>query len=252
MSIIGITSAGKTNSPIRNSPRGKRPMPHADGHRTIYTPQMIVSGRERIEGNNPGEVRRADRRTIWPMRGPVTLTLQREVGRLHDPAVADPPLHKGRCRCNWCAIPRRKRCDIERGENAGQDHHLPQHRYLLAGAGRMGRRNRRLDMQAQAVTAQQPWSVILQNEARRKFWRAARTRQLDASGFPAAVNPEPLVQMFAHQRLKAVVQGLGHRLRALPGGIGASTMISKSSPFSRADGIGRHQKRVVFQRQFCG
>ncbi len=38
----------------------------AEGHRTIYTPQMIVNGTERIAGTNPAQVE-SDIRHHWPI-----------------------------------------------------------------------------------------------------------------------------------------------------------------------------------------
>ncbi|MEF3047414.1 DUF1223 domain-containing protein [Pseudotabrizicola sp. L79] len=90
----------------------------AIGSRTIYTPQMIVGGADRVEGNDPMKVADSIRRQMM-VTSPVTLTVQRQGDRLVIRAVADPPLKRG-ARVQVVRYLPEATVEIKRGENAGQ------------------------------------------------------------------------------------------------------------------------------------
>lgn len=89
----------------------------AIGSRTIYTPQMIIDGTDRVEGNQPEQVEhliRAHRGTP----SPVTLHLVRQGDQVAIRAEADPPLTEG-VRVQLVRYRATQTVGIERGENAG-------------------------------------------------------------------------------------------------------------------------------------
>lgn len=63
----------------------------AEGHRTIYTPQIIVNGVERVEGAQPSQVEE-DIRSHQTQAAPVDLTLTRQGDHVAIAASADQPL----------------------------------------------------------------------------------------------------------------------------------------------------------------
>lgn len=89
----------------------------AIGSRTIYTPQMVVSGVERVEGNQPEQVEHSIRARQLT-ETPVTLRLSRQGGRIAIHAEADPPLTEG-VRVQVVRYLPIETVGIERGENAG-------------------------------------------------------------------------------------------------------------------------------------
>lgn len=90
----------------------------AAGSRMIYTPQMIIGGAERVEGNTPDAVVKAiGKHMAWD--SPVTLLLSRDGGRLTISATADPPLPRGAVVQIVRYMPEAT-VRIERGENAGR------------------------------------------------------------------------------------------------------------------------------------
>ena len=90
----------------------------AAGSRTIYTPQMIVGGIDRVEGNNPEAVAALILRHLdAPAR--VRLHLQREGELLRIRAEADPPLD-GSVRVQLVRYLPAQTVEIETGENAGR------------------------------------------------------------------------------------------------------------------------------------
>lgn len=90
---------------------------HAAGSKMIYTPQIIVGGRDRVEGNQPTEVARAlDGQLGLPSR--VTLTAVRQGDRVIIRAEANPPL-TAPARVDVVRYIGRAEVAIERGENAG-------------------------------------------------------------------------------------------------------------------------------------
>ncbi len=90
----------------------------AVGSRTIYTPQLIIGGADRIEGFAPDET--AERLRAHLEAGtPVRLTVTREGDRLVIRAEADPPLD-GPIRVQLVRYKSEETVTIERGENAGK------------------------------------------------------------------------------------------------------------------------------------
>ncbi|MBN8631609.1 MAG: DUF1223 domain-containing protein [Rhodobacterales bacterium] len=90
----------------------------AIGSRTIYTPQLIVGGTDRIEGYAPEET--AERLRVHLGAGtPVLLTVTREGDRLVIRAEADPPLTEP-VRVQLVRFKPEETVTIERGENAGK------------------------------------------------------------------------------------------------------------------------------------
>jgi len=86
--------------------------------RMIYTPQMIVGGVERVEGNAPDEVVRSIGRhmAVVPQ---VTLTVVREGGQVVIRALADPPLGRA-VTVELVRYAPVETVTIGRGENAGR------------------------------------------------------------------------------------------------------------------------------------
>jgi len=90
----------------------------AAGSRTIYTPQLIIGGADRIEGFAPQET--AERlRAHLNSETPVRLTVTREGNMLVIRAEADPPLDEA-VRVQLVRYTPAKTVMIERGENAGR------------------------------------------------------------------------------------------------------------------------------------
>jgi hypothetical protein len=87
------------------------------GSRTIYTPQMVVGGLDRVEGNDPEAVWALIRAHQMVDRG-VTITARREGDRLVIELVAVPPLTEGAEVVLVRYVPEEV-VTIERGENAG-------------------------------------------------------------------------------------------------------------------------------------
>ena len=91
---------------------------HAIGSRTIYTPQLIIGGADRIEGYAPEET--AERlRDHLGAATPVRLTVTREGDKLVIRAEADPPLTEP-VRVQLVRYKPEETVTIERGENAGK------------------------------------------------------------------------------------------------------------------------------------
>lgn len=86
--------------------------------RMIYTPQMIVGGVERVEGNAPHEVVRSIGRHM-AMVPAVKLTVARDGGQVVIRALADPPLGRAVTVQMVRYVPVES-VTIERGENAGR------------------------------------------------------------------------------------------------------------------------------------
>jgi hypothetical protein len=90
----------------------------AIGSRTIYTPQMIIAGSDRVEGNLPDEVAAfIAERLEGP--SPVTLVVERQGDSLVIRAEADPPL-TAPVRVQLVRYRPEETVAIERGENAGK------------------------------------------------------------------------------------------------------------------------------------
>lgn len=91
---------------------------HAQGSRTIYTPQMIIGGQERVEGNQPEAVSGliSDHLAIAPN---VSLTLRRSGDRVEISAAANPPLSRA-VRVQLVRYRPVETVHIDYGENEGQ------------------------------------------------------------------------------------------------------------------------------------
>jgi hypothetical protein len=87
--------------------------------RMIYTPQMIVGGVDRVEGNDPLQVADAIRRH-QTATSPVTLRITRDGDTLVISASADPPLTKP-ARVHVVRYMPESTVLIGRGENAGRE-----------------------------------------------------------------------------------------------------------------------------------
>ncbi len=90
----------------------------AAGSRMVYTPQMVVGGVERVEGNEPDAVVRSIGKHL-AMARPVRLELRREGERVIIRAVAEPPLTQG-ATVQLVRYSPVETVEITRGENAGQ------------------------------------------------------------------------------------------------------------------------------------
>ena len=90
----------------------------AVGSRTIYTPQLIIGGQDRIEGFAPDETA-ARLRDHMAKGSHVRLTVTREGDRLVIRAEADPPLTEP-VRVQLVRYKPAETVTIERGENAGR------------------------------------------------------------------------------------------------------------------------------------
>lgn len=86
--------------------------------RMIYTPQMIVGGLDRVEGNTPDAVVKMIGKHLAAER-PVRLTLERQGDQVVIRAVAEPPLSSG-VEVQLVRYLPEAMVAIERGENAGK------------------------------------------------------------------------------------------------------------------------------------
>ena len=111
--------------------------------RTIFTPQMIVQGEERLKGHDAEQHPRADRGAPDAPGAASARRSSREGDAL---AIRIAPLAGGRRaggRPCGALHARREEVSIDGGENAGQDDHLHQHRHRLGDDRALGRRGRR-------------------------------------------------------------------------------------------------------------
>jgi len=90
----------------------------AIGSRTIYTPQFIIDGEDRIEGFAPDETM-AQLRAHLEAAPPVHLSVARQGAQVTIRATADPPLD-GPVRVQLVRYVPAETVTIERGENAGR------------------------------------------------------------------------------------------------------------------------------------
>ena len=90
----------------------------AIGSRTIYTPQLIVGGVDRVEGNSPDEVAGYVASHLAGSSA-VTLVVERQGDLLIIRAEADPPLTEP-VRVQLVRYTPAETVEIERGENAGK------------------------------------------------------------------------------------------------------------------------------------
>jgi len=90
----------------------------ASGRSMVYTPQMIVNGRDDVMGSHPRDVAEMIE-THAARPGPVTLTASRQDGRLAVTARTDGVVD-GTCEVHLVRYRPRSTVSITRGENAGR------------------------------------------------------------------------------------------------------------------------------------
>lgn len=96
----------------------QRAYARAVGSRTIYTPQLIINGADRIEGFAPAETAETLRDHLAAVQA-VRLTVTRDGDRLAIRVEADPPLTEP-ARVQLVRYRPKETVTIERGENAGR------------------------------------------------------------------------------------------------------------------------------------
>ncbi|SEO67936.1 hypothetical protein SAMN04490248_10960 [Salinihabitans flavidus] len=90
----------------------------AAGQRSVYTPQMIVNGRERVVGTKPEDVNKMIRAHA-AVDGPVRITATREGGQLNITLKCDPPMDKSML-VHLVRYEPHRTVEIKSGENAGR------------------------------------------------------------------------------------------------------------------------------------
>ncbi len=96
----------------------QRAYARAAGSKTIYTPQFIIGGMDRIEGYSPNETQAQLRRHL-AAKAKVELTVKRAGDQLVISAEADPPLSEP-VRIQIVRYKPEETVNIGRGENAGK------------------------------------------------------------------------------------------------------------------------------------
>ncbi len=142
----------------------------AAGSKMIYTPQIIVGGRDQMEGNQPDEVARAIDAQLG-LSPPVALTVTRQGNEVIIRASANPPLTRP-ARVDVVRYTDRAEVVIERGENAGLN--VAYHNIVTAWddvGGWSGQEP--LEMRAQAA-GDAPVVVIIQSEGPGEILAAVR------------------------------------------------------------------------------
>ncbi len=142
----------------------------AAGTRTIYTPQVIVGGLDRVEGNDPAAVGALIAKHHAVART-VSVTLERKGGQLIIRAVANPPLDDV-ARVQLVTYNPVETVDIKRGENAGRS---VTYRNIVTSWQIVGEwpGQAPLEMTADA-TGDGPYVVIVQTEGPAAILAAAR------------------------------------------------------------------------------
>jgi hypothetical protein len=142
----------------------------AFGTRMVYTPQMIVGGIDRVEGNDPAAVGHLIRSHLG-VDHPITLTLDRQGDVLHIRAVPDQPLEYPLAVQLVRYLPE-ETVSIKRGENAGRT--ITYHN-IVTSWERVGEWTGEapLDVDA-AVPGDGPAVVILQRSGPSQIVAAAR------------------------------------------------------------------------------
>lgn len=142
----------------------------AAGSRMVYTPQMIIGGTERVEGNTPDAVVKfVGKHMAWD--SPVTLDISRDGARLTISAEADPPLDRGAV-VQLVRLMPEATVVIERGENAGRE---VTYRNIVTAWDQIAEwpGTAPLSMQAD-VAGDEPVVVILQEPGPARILAAAR------------------------------------------------------------------------------
>lgn len=142
----------------------------AVGSRTIYTPQLIINGADRIEGFSPEETAEQLRDHL-KAGTPVRLTVTREGDRLVIRAEADPPLTKP-VRVQLVRYKPEETVVIERGENAGK---TITYRNIVTSWERVGDWSGQNPLEMTAdFPGEDPGAVIVQTEGPAAILAAAR------------------------------------------------------------------------------
>jgi hypothetical protein len=143
---------------------------HAIGSRTIYTPQLIIGGADRIEGFQPDET--AERLRAHLAAGQaVRLTVTREGDRLVIRAEADPPLTEP-VRVQLVRFKPEETVTIERGENAGK---TITYTNIVTSWERLEDWSGREPLEVTApFTGDEPGAIIVQQEGPAAILAAAR------------------------------------------------------------------------------
>lgn len=148
----------------------QRAYARAVGSRTIYTPQLIIGGADRIEGFAPEET--ADRLRAHMNAGtPVVLTVTRQGDKLVIRAEADPPLTEP-VRVQLVRYRPEETVTIERGENAGK---TITYRNIVTSWERVEDWGGQEPLEVTApFTGDEPGAVIVQTEGPAAILAAAR------------------------------------------------------------------------------
>jgi hypothetical protein len=148
----------------------QRAYARAVGSRTIYTPQLIIGGADRIEGFAPDET--ADRLRAHMKAGtPIVLTVTREGDKLVIRAEADPPLTEP-VRVQLVRYRPEETVVIERGENAGK---TITYRNIVTSWERLEDWGGQAPLEVSApFTGDDPGAVILQTDGPAAILAAAR------------------------------------------------------------------------------
>ena len=139
------------------------------GSNTIYTPQMIVQGAERVEGTNPMKVEGNIRRHQMATKS-VTLQLTRDGGTVNVTATANPPLTEP---LNVQLVRYRpmQMVKIEYGENAGM---VMEYTNIVTTWSRVGEWSGKEDLQmALPAAGDDPVVVILQADGPGQIYAAS-------------------------------------------------------------------------------
>lgn len=142
----------------------------AAGSRMVYTPQMIIGGTDRVEGNTPDAVVKfVGKHIAWD--SPVTLAVSRDGDLLTILAEADPPLSGG-AMVQVVRLMPEATVSIERGENAGR---AVTYHNIVTSWERVGDwpGTAPLSMQAE-VAGDEPVVVIVQEQGPSRILAAAR------------------------------------------------------------------------------
>lgn len=145
---------------------------HAGGSNTIYTPQMIVGGVDRVEGTDPALVEGAIRRHQAASPG-VALQLARHGETVQIAAQAVPPLATP-LRVQLVRYHPSARVHIEYGENAGQ---VLDYANIVTAWSIVGMWDGQSDLHLTAsVEGTDPVVVILQEDGPGRIYAAAQVK----------------------------------------------------------------------------
>ena len=143
---------------------------HAEGSKTIYTPQFIVGGEDRVVGHNPGEVA-ARIVEVMQKGGIVQLWLERQGDLVSIRAVAVKPLSR-EMQVQLVRYLPREAVSIESGENQG--HRITYHNIVTSWT-EIGHWDGRSDFVTKAeAPGDQPVVVVVQTAGHGPILAAAR------------------------------------------------------------------------------